>query len=125
MGDVDGNSLKEELETCKHFLVDSELENGRHRICSFAMDTLHPKYLLEILDVVFDSLNCAAKWNVAIGFVLRNVEDGKCRHLYAHEKDTLLERSKRMATTEDLTKLRDLPSNTDVIESCTGGQTNI
>ena len=26
MGDVDYNSLKEEMETCKHFLVDSEME---------------------------------------------------------------------------------------------------
>ena len=32
MGDADDNSLKEELETCKHFLVDSEMENGRHRV---------------------------------------------------------------------------------------------
>ena len=28
--DVDDNSLKEELESCKHFLVDSKIENGRH-----------------------------------------------------------------------------------------------
>ena len=26
MGDVDGSSLKEEQETCKHFLLDSEME---------------------------------------------------------------------------------------------------
>ena len=30
MGDVDDNSLKEELESCKHLLVDSEMEIGRH-----------------------------------------------------------------------------------------------
>ena len=47
MGDVDDNSLKEELETCIYFLADSEIENVRHRAYSFAMDTLDQKHLLE------------------------------------------------------------------------------
>ena len=105
MGDVDDNSLKHELETCKHFLVDSEMENERNRVLNFAMDTLDPKYVLEKLDVVFDSLKCAAELNVAFGFVLKNVEGGSCRYNYAHENNTLLERSKLVATTEDLTKI--------------------
>ena len=29
--------LKEELQACQHFLVESELEKGRHRVCNFAM----------------------------------------------------------------------------------------
>ena len=45
MEDVDENSLKEKLETCKHFLVDSEIENGRHQVYNIAMDTLDPKFL--------------------------------------------------------------------------------
>ena len=64
--DVDENSLKVELETCKHFLVDNEMENGKYRDYNFAMDTLVPKYLMEKLDVVFDSLKCAAKLNFAL-----------------------------------------------------------
>ena len=28
--DVTDNNFKEELETCKHFLVDNGIENGRH-----------------------------------------------------------------------------------------------
>ena len=36
MGDTDDNSLKEEKETCKHFLVNSQMENGRHRVSNFA-----------------------------------------------------------------------------------------
>ena len=79
MGDVDDSSLKEELETCKPFLVDSEMENGRHRIYNFAMDNLDRKYLLEKLIVVFDSLKCAAELNVAFGFVLKNLKDGSSR----------------------------------------------
>ena len=80
MGDVDDKSLKEESKKFKHFLVDSEMANGRHRFYKFAMDTLDPKYLLEKLDVVFDSLTCAAKLNVALGLVLRKVDDRSCRY---------------------------------------------
>ena len=77
------------------------MENGRHRVYNFAMDNLDPKYPLEMSDVAFDSLKYAAKLNVACGFVLKNVEDGNCRHYYAHENTTLLQRSKLVATTED------------------------
>ena len=79
MGDFEDNSLKEELEKCKHFLVDNEMENARHRVYNIAMDTLDPKCLEEKLVVVFDSRKCAAKLNVAIGFVLKNVKDASCR----------------------------------------------
>ena len=30
--DVDDRTLREELESCKQFLTDSEMENGRHRV---------------------------------------------------------------------------------------------
>ena len=70
MGDVDDISLKEELETCNYFLVDSEKVNGRRRVYNFGMDTLDPNSLLEKLNVVFESLECTAKVNIAFGFVL-------------------------------------------------------
>ena len=124
MGYANDNSLKEELETCKRFLVDSEIENGRHRIYKFAMDSLDPKYLLEKLVVVFDSLICSAKLNVAFGFVLENVEDGSCRYYYAQEKITLMERSKLVATAEDVTKMKIILNSIDVYESCTKKRAN-
>ena len=124
MGDVDDNSLKEELETCKHLLVDIEIENGRQRVYNFAMVTLDLKYLLKMLDVVFGSLKCAAKPNVAFGFVLKNVRDGNFKYSYAHENNTLLERSKLVVTTEDLTKIRNLLRQIDVIELCTRERAN-
>ena len=114
MGD-DDNGLKVELEACKDFLVDSEMESGRHRVFNFVMDTLNAKFLLEKLDVVFDSLKCAAKLTVAFGFVLKNVEDGSCRYYYAHDNFTLVERSKLVATTGDLTKLKNMMSKTDLL----------
>ena len=46
MGDVDDNSLKEKVETCKKILVVIEMKNGRHRVYNFTMDTLDPNYLL-------------------------------------------------------------------------------
>ena len=39
IGDVDNNKLTEELRLCKHFLVDSEMDNGRPRVFTFPMDT--------------------------------------------------------------------------------------
>ena len=119
VGEVDENTLREELETYQRFLVDNEMENRRHRVYNFAMDTQDPKCLLEKLDVVFDSLKRAAKLIVAFGFVLKNVEDGGCRYKYAQENITLMERSILVATTEDLTKSKNLLSKTCVIESCT------
>ena len=83
MGDVDDKSLEEKLGTWELFLIDSELENGRHRIYNFALHSLDSKYLLQKRDVVLDSLNCAAKLNVAFGFVLKDVEDGSCRYYNA------------------------------------------
>ena len=98
--------------------MDSEFENGRHKVFNFAMSTMDVHRMNEKLDAVFDSLKCAAKVNMAFGFVLKNVEDGKCRYYYAHENNTLLERSQLVATKEDLLKIKSTLSNTDVIESC-------
>ena len=78
MGDVDDKSLKEEVERCKQFLANSEMENGRQGGYNFAMDILDPIYLLEKLNVVSDRLNCEAKLHVAFGYVFRNIEEGNC-----------------------------------------------
>ena len=36
--DVDDQSLREELQSCRHFLVDSEIQKGRHSVFNFAVD---------------------------------------------------------------------------------------
>ena len=96
------------------------MENGKHWVYNLPMDTVDPKYLLEKLNIVFGSLISAVELKIAFGFVLKNVEDGTCRYEYAHKNITLMERSKLVTSTEELTKIRNLLSNTDVIESCTG-----
>ena len=60
VGDVDDQSLREELESCKHFLTDIEMENGRHRVFNFAMSSFDISLLNDKLDYVFKELKCAA-----------------------------------------------------------------
>ena len=78
MGAIGDQSLREQLESCKHFLADTEIENGRHRVCNFAMSSFDVSLLNDKLDYVFKELKCAAKGNLAFGFVLKNIEDGSC-----------------------------------------------
>ena len=41
VGDVEDHSLREELRSCQHFLVDSELERARHKVFNYAVETLN------------------------------------------------------------------------------------
>ena len=91
MGDVDDQSLREELQSFRHFLVYSEIQKGRHNVFNFAVNNLTAQVIEEKLDGVLDKLKCVAKINLALGFILKNIEYGKIRYFYAHEKNTLLE----------------------------------
>ena len=124
MGDVDDQSLREELQSCRHFLVDSELQKGRHSVFNFALNNLTAQVIGEKLDCVLDKLKSVAKLNLAIGFILKNIEDGKFRFFYAHENNTLLEQSKLVSNKEDMAKLKEILKKTDVIESCTKERSN-
>ena len=119
MGDVDGQSLREELESCKHFLTDTEMENGRHRVFNFAMSSFDMILLNNKLDYVFKELKRAAKVILAFGFVLKNVEDGSCRYFYAHESNTVMEKSKLVCTQADMTNLKDRKQKMDFVDICT------
>ena len=105
-GNVDDQSLREELESCKHFLTDTEMKNGRHRVFNFAMLSFDIFLPNDKLNYVFKELKCAAKVNLAFGFVLKNIEDGRCRHFYAHENNTITERAKNVCIQADSTNLR-------------------
>ena len=119
VGEVDDQSLREVLESCKHFLTDAELENGRHRVFNFAMSSFDMSLLNDKLDYVFKELKCAAKVNLAFGFVLKNIEDGMCRYFYAHENNTIMERSKLVCTQADMTNLKDRMQKMDIVDICT------
>ena len=83
VGDVDKQSLREKLEPCKHFSTDAETDSGRHRVFNFAMSFFDMCLLYDKLDYVFKELKCAAKNNLAFGFVLEDIEGGMCRYFYA------------------------------------------
>ena len=124
VGDVEDHRLREELRSCQHFWVDSELERARHKEFNYAVETLNETIVHEKLDPFFNNLNCAAKVNLAFGSILKNVEDGGFRYFYAHENNTLLDRSKLVCTHDDLAKLRDFLNKIDVIESCSRKRSN-
>ena len=72
VGDVEDHRLGEELRSCQHFLVDSELERVRHKVFSYAVETVNETIVNKKLDHFFDNLKCAAKVNLALGFILKN-----------------------------------------------------
>ena len=119
VGDVDDQSLREELQSCRLFLVDSEIQKGRHSVFNFAVNNLAAQFIEEKLDHVLDKLKCVAKPYLALGFILKNIEDGKFRYLYAHENNTLLEQSKLVSNKKEMAKLKEILKKFDVIESCT------
>ena len=120
----DDKNLEEELQSCRKFLVDSEIQKGRHSVFNFVVNNLTAQVIEEKLDRVLDNLKCAATLNLALGFILKNIEDGKFRYFYAHENNTLLEQSKRLSNKEDMSKLKEIFKKSDVIESCTKERSN-
>ena len=69
-------------------------------------------------------MNCAAKVNLAFGFVLKNFEDGLCTYFYTHENNTVMERSKPVCTPNDIANLREKLQKMDTIDLCTRGRDN-
>ena len=125
VGDVDDQSLREELESCKHFLTDTEMENGRYRVFNFAMSSFDVSLLNDKLDYVFKELKCAAKVNLAFGFVLKSIEDGMCRYFYAHENNTIVERAKLLCTQADMTNLKKRMQKMEIVYLCSRERSNL
>ena len=106
VGDVEDHSLREELCSCQHFLVDFEVERAIYKVFQYAVETLNETIVNEKLDHFFNNLKCAAKLNLAFGFFLKNIEDGGFICFYAHKSNTLLDRSKLVCTHDVLAKLK-------------------
>ena len=104
--------------------MDPEVEKARHKIFNYAVETLNETIVNEKLDHFFNNLKCAAKVNVAFGFFLKNIEDGGFRYFYAHENNTLLDRSKLVCIHDNLAKLKNFLIKTDVTESCSRERMN-
>ena len=115
----DDKSLEEELQSCRHILVGIETPRSRNGVFNFVVNNLTAQVIEENLDRVLDNLKRAAKLIVALGFILKNIEDGKFRYFYAHENKTLSEQSKLVSNKQDMAELKEILIKTDVIESCT------
>ena len=70
----DGEKLKEELSACQLFLVGTEMKNGGHKAFNFQVSKLDTKIFNEKLEEVLNKLNSAAKINIDLVFVLRNID---------------------------------------------------
>ena len=119
VGDYNDQALRQELTACQQFLADSEIVRGRQHVFNFASTNVTPKFLREKIQQVFENLHCAAKVNLALGSVLRNVEDGCYRFFYAHENSLLLERSIRIANKEDMTEFQQRLDDLNLVELST------
>ena len=124
VGDADDQSLREELESCKHFLTDTEMEKGRHRAFNFAMSSFDISLLNDKLDYVFKELKCAAKVNLAFVFVLKNIEHGVSRDFYPHENNTIMERTKLVCTQADMVNMKERMQKAGNVDICTRERAN-
>ena len=120
----DGEKLKGELNACRHFLVNTKVENGRHKVFNFQISKLDTKIINEKLEEVFNKLDSVAKINIALGFVLPNLETGEYQYFYAHENNTLFEKSHLLCTKADLITIQGKVEKFDIVEQCTQERQN-
>ena len=116
---INDQMLREELESCKHFLTNTEKENGRHKVFNLATSSFGISLLNDKLDYVFQEQKCAAKDNLAFGFVRKNIDDGMCRYFYAHENNTVMEKLKLVCAPDDIANLKEKLQKMDIIDLCT------
>ena len=100
------------------------MENGRHSVFNFAMSSFDMPLLNDKLDYVFKERKCAAKVYLAFRFLLKDVEDGSCRHFYAHENNTFMERLKLVCTQTDMTNLKNRMQKMDIVDICSRERSN-
>ena len=62
--------------------------------------------------------NCAAKINLSLGFILRNVDTDEYRYFFAHEKSHLF------CSKGDLVSIQDRVEKLDLIETCAQERAN-
>ena len=96
------------------------MENGSHKVFNFQMSKLDTKIINEKLEEVFNKLDSAAKINIALGFVLRNVETGENIGIIMHTKTVLFfEKLHLLCTKADLISIQGKVEEFDIVEQCT------
>ena len=112
-------SLNEELAACQHLLNNMHAEHGKQEVFIFSLSDLDNKEINEKLDEVFANLKCAAKVNLALEFILQNVETNNYRYYYPHENNLLLDRAFLLSNRNNLLNLQSTIEKIDLIETCT------
>ena len=90
------------------------METGRHNVFNFQMPKLDTNIIKKNLEEVFNKLDYAAKISIALGFALQNIETGEYRFFYAHENNTLFEKSHLLCTNADLITIQEKVENSNV-----------
>ena len=70
INEIDDARSHEQLRSCQHFLVDSELERARHTVFNYAIENLSAKIVDEKREHFFNNLKCAAKVKLPFRFIL-------------------------------------------------------
>ena len=70
------------------------MKNGSYKVFNSQIFKLDTKLFNEKLEVVFNKLDSAAKFDIALGFILQIIETGVCQFFYTHANDTFY-RAKR------------------------------
>ena len=83
------------------------------------------KKINEKLDEVFTKLKCAAKVNLALGFILQNVGTNNYRFYYPYENNLLLDRAFLLSNRNDLLNIQNEIEKLDLIETCTQERQNL
>ena len=95
------------------------MENGRHQVFNFKLSKLDPDEINKKLKEVFEKLNCAAKINLALGFILRK----KCRYgqvsiLLRSREQHFLRQISSTLTKGDIVSPQDRIEKMDLVETC-------
>ena len=88
------------------------------------MSKLDIKIINEKLEEVFNKLDSSAKINVALGFVLCNVETGEYRYYYAYKNNTWFEKLHLLCTKAHLITIQGKNEKFDIVEQRTQERQN-
>ena len=93
------------------------MENRRHQVFNFKLSKLDPNEINEKLKEVFEKLNCVAQANLALKFILRNVDTDEYQYFCAHENNTFFEKSHLLCSKGNLVSLEDRIDKMDLVET--------
>ena len=65
----DRDHLRVDLNAFQHFLTETEMKNGHHKVLNFQLSNSDPNLVNGKLDQVFEKFDCRANFNINLCFV--------------------------------------------------------